>query len=561
MAPGVGPLLRSLEGAPFVRYREILGSHAAGEFTIRVDQVPADPFAESARICLIGGRAAAGLLPEAVRDRHARVGVEDWFARRAVAACAQLGSARPGQTHVRVQEIGSAIVERSACRLGSDTIELRLLVDLPVASGRIRGTECERLFVEDLPRIATRTLLCSSDAARKAREAAQVAADHGMLQRQIVERGLVAFLPDGAWLDEGSTTVRATPQRLEAPASLATHLEREQGGSVRGLAIPAGVTLIVGGAFQGKSALVDALVAAVHPHPPGHAWAGIASHPDAVPIRAEPGRFVQGLDLTAFLDDPPWGMRAACYSTDCASAVVSQAAAVAEALEVGARVLLIDEDRSAPRWLARDGVMQRLVPRPQDSITPFLERARELYEDHGVSSVVATGAIGDFVQVADTVLSVEDGRLNDVTLQARDLAAATRSFRVRESGRAMRLPAPRIPEVAPDADLARLHVGARGRSLRVGSQTISLDMLDPVTEPGQPRTLARWLEEVARRIAEGGTVRDLAFSFDEWIEREGLDALAPPAAYDLTRPRRFELAAVLGRWRALRFRPCPGDGT
>jgi len=547
-------VLRSLDGAPFVRYREILGSHEAGEFTIRVDEVPADPFAEPARIRLVGGRATAGLLPEVAGDRDARVGVEDWFARRAVAACSQLGGARPGQPRVCVQEIGSAIVERSACRVLTDTIELRLLVDLPVAAGRIRGPECARLFVEDLPRIATRTLLCSSDAARKARAAAQFAVDHRTLQLQIVERGLVAFLPDGAWLEEGSDSARGTPRRLEAPTSLALHLEREHGGTVRGLAIPAGVTVIVGGAFQGKSALVDALVASVHPHPAGHAWAGIVTHPDAVPIRTEAGRFVHGLDLAAFLDDPPWGARAACFSSDRASAVVSQAAAVAEALEVGARVLLIDEDRSAARWLARDGVMQRLVPRTRDSITPFLERARELYEEWGVSSVVATGAIGDFLQIADTVLCVEDGRPGDVTLHAREIAAATRAFRLREPGRAMRLPAERIPEAPPDAEISRLRASARGRNLRVGSHTIPLDTIDPIVEPGQARALARWLEAVARRIAEGLTVRDLAVAFDEWVDREGLDGLAPPAAYDLTRPRRFELAAVLGRWRALRFR-------
>ncbi len=552
-------MLRALDGTSISRYREIAGAHALSEFTIHVDRVPAGPFDGPAHVRVGLERAAAGLGPEIAVGTVARVGVEDWLARRAVLASTRLGGARPRQPRLRLQEIGSAIVERSACRITPAAIELRFLVDLPAASGRIRGGECERLLLEDLPRLATAALACSQQSLVQARQAGRIAEQHRDFAVQLAERGLVAFLPDGAALRGEKDGAALTRPALAAPESLAVRLDLA-GGSVRGLGIPAGITVVVGGAFQGKSAFVDALTAGVHAHPLDHAWHGVVTLPGAVTIRQDPGRYVHGVDLSGFLGDAPWGMRAGCFSTERASAVVSQAAAVAEALEVGTRLLLVDEDRSAPRWLARDGRMQRLVPRAMDAITPFLERARELYETWGVSTVLATGAIGDFVDIADTVVRLEAGQPVDRTLEACEIRAATQATRLSEDTPALRRPAPRIPASMAGGTPKAEPRGRSGRSVRVGEHAIPFDAIEPITEAGQLLAIARCLEDLALRLGEERSVCEIVDAFDERLDRDGLDALAPPRAFELSRPRRFEIAAAINRWRALRFTQRPGPG-
>ena len=72
-----------------------------------------------------------------------------------------------------------------------------------------------------------------------------------------------------------------------------------------------------------------------------------------------------------------------------ASGSTSLAAAIMEALEVGATALLLDEDGCATNLLIRDARMQSLVAR--ETITPLIDRVRQLHEQAGVSTVLVVG--------------------------------------------------------------------------------------------------------------------------------------------------------------------------
>ena len=67
-----------------------------------------------------------------------------------------------------------------------------------------------------------------------------------------------------------------------------------------------------------------------------------------------------------------------------------------EALEAGAGVVLLDEDTSATNFMIRDQRMQALVAKPQEPITPFVDRVRELRDRLGVSVVLVMGGSGDY---------------------------------------------------------------------------------------------------------------------------------------------------------------------
>jgi len=565
-------LLQRLDGAPFPKYKQLTGRFTVGDFTLAVDRVPPDPFAGPTKVRLIASRALSGLDAELVETREGRVAVEDWLARRATKTIVQLSGhgepRRPGARPVRVQEIGAAVLERSACRITPQAIELRLMIDLPAAGRRIRGRQAEDLLLTELPRLATASLLFSQRANDQARRAVEIVADHVSIQKELRLRGLVAFVAEGSLLarasgaggDEDAPRRDGQEVAFEAPDPLAVELTLPHAGRIRGLGVPAGVTLIVGGAFHGKSTLLDAVARAVHPHHSGDGRERVASLPEAVTVRAEDGRSVREVDISAFLGELPSGAVARSFTTDKASGSTSQAAAIVEALEVGAKLLLLDEDRCATNFMIRDGRMQRLVRKPDEPITPFLDRVRELYDRFGLSTILVTGGSGDYLEVAHTVIRMKEYRALDATADAREVTAATKSMRFEERCQPMVSPRPRTPRVELIRSEGRpLRFGLRGpRGVRAGEETLEVGVLQQIVETGQARALAETLRHLSRRLEAPVPVRELIDAHDRWLDERGLDRLDPPAAYDLSRPRRFELAAALNRWRALRWKVAEG---
>lgn len=185
------------------------------------------------------------------------------------------------------------------------------------------------------------------------------------------------------------------------------------------------MTLIVGGGYHGKSTLLSALVTGVYDHVAGDGRELVVADPTAVALRAEDGRAITGVDISSFINGLPSGERTTSFSTTNASGSTSQSAALMEALEAGAHTLLIDEDTSATNFMIRDDRMRRLVPADREPITPLVDRARELWRDHGISTVVVAGGSGAFIDIADTVIAMDAYTPHDVTTQAQQLINTT----------------------------------------------------------------------------------------------------------------------------------------
>ncbi len=558
-------LLGRLDGAPYSKYKQLLGMWSLGDFTLKLDRVPPDPYAGPVRIRLCASREISGLPADLAAGRLRRIGTEDCLAREA----GELLESRlkgPGSHDVHPERCGPAMIERSACRVSDADVQLRLFVDLPAHRRRIRGLQAERLIFQTLLPLAKSTLLFSSRRIERARRSAAVVEDHAAMQTELGRRGLVAFVADGSLLaraggeDSGPRRDgREVPFR--PPDGLRVEFSLPHAGRVAGLGVPAGVTLIVGGGFHGKSTLLEALSMGVYPHRPGDGRELVATIPEAVQVRAEDGRPVRCADISSFLGELPSGVRSSGFTTEKASGSTSQASAIVEALEVGARLLLLDEDRCATNFMVRDGRMQRLVPRPAEPIVPFLDRVRDLYDRYGISTVLVTGGSGDYLEVADTVIQMESYLPRDATEDARRIAEQTRSMRLREEVGPLTKPAPREPLADGLADPAGLRIGMRGpQGVRMDRETVDLRALEQITETGQVRTIARLMKMAVQRMGRGKSLMQLIEELECWLDREGIDGLDRPVAYDLSRPRPFELAAALNRWRALRFEPSASEG-
>ena len=558
-------LLRRIDGRGYKAYKDLRGSYRLPAATLDVEHVQGDPFAAPSRVQLRVDADAAAWPEWLTAERSRRIAFADWLARRAATAIAEVvrggrGSGKSGR--VFVDEGRQAVLERTAASADADGVTLRLEVGLPAAGRRVLGREAEGLLLDDLQQLADAVLYANERAADEAVHHVETVENHEALQAALAERGLVAFVADGALLPRESGAserpLGTGGMPFESPPGLRVALPLphpvEGRATVSGMGIPEGVTLIVGGGYHGKSTVLHALGRAVHPHLPGDGRECVATLASAVKVRAEDGRRVAGCDIHGFIDTLPGGRDTHAFESDDASGSTSQAAAIVEAVEAGARLLLLDEDTSATNFMVRDARMQALVSRDHEPITPFVDRVRELYDRLGVSSLLVMGGSGDYFDVADTVIEMRDFRAHEVTAEARRVAAEIETRRRSEVRAPLAAWAPRVP-VAASVDPSR---GRRDEKIDVrdtgeigfGSSRIDLRAVEQLVEPSQLRAIGHALAAARRFMGPGRALPEVLADLEAWLDEEGLRALTTRA--NLARPRPQEIAAALNRLRSLR---------
>ena len=344
------------------------------------------------------------------------------------------------------------------------------------------------------------------------------------------------------------------------------------------MGIKKGITLIVGGGYHGKSTLLKALELGVYDHIAGDGREYVITQPDAVKIRAEDGRSVKRDDISMFVRDLPNGKDTREFYTEDASGSTSQAANVVEAAESGSRLLLIDEDTCATNFMVRDELMQRVVHRDKEPITPFIERARFLLEKEGISCIIVAGSSGSYFHIADSIIQMDHYEPKEITEFAKAEAA---NFPV--------VSAPAREPVLPDyrrcpasggfkeerggADRADARNGARGRyagrdhdrvkikgmgkeAVSLNKETVDLRFVEQLVDPEQVITLGYLLAYAQQNLFNGkDNLQRVIDRLLEQVEKKGLAGVAPgeylPAG--MAMPRRQEIFACFNRYRNLKL--------
>jgi len=376
-----------------------------------------------------------------------------------------------------------------------------------------------------------------------------------------VLNGLVAFLADGAVLPRRSGVddrpLREGAIPFQSPASLHAEFQLPNAGRMAGMGVPVGVTLIVGGGYHGKSTLLNALERGIYNHIPDDGRELVIADEGAVKIRAEDGRAVTGVDISPFIGALPNGADTRQFATGNASGSTSQAANIVEALEAGARVLLVDEDTAATNFMIRDHRMQELIAKEREPITPFIDKVRQLYDEHGVSTVLVMGGSGDYFDVADTVIAMDAYIPHDVTDQARSIAQRYRAERRKEGGDRFGDITPRTPlakSLDPSKGRREVKISTRGvKTILFGTSEINLAAVEGLVDPSQLNAIGQALYYARQRYMDGGrTVPEILDAVMADVDLSGLDVLDRRSVGDLARFRRYELAAALNRLRTLR---------
>lgn len=433
-------LLRSIDRKSYPAYKSLSGAYQFGNFALVIDHVQGDPFASPSSIHVEVAAKDAGF-PAAYWEKNCgRIALEDYLIRQFSAQIEAYnfkakGSGKSGL--ISITRCGQEVLERSACQISQGRVTARFHVGFPAFGRTIDAGGLEKILFEFLPKCVEKSFFYRNLDSRKVEAAVFLAEDQAAVRKLLKEEKLVAFVANGAILPRKSG-VSDLPMKdsvpFVAPASMERKLILPHKGEIKGMAVPQGITLIVGGGYHGKSTLLSALQMGVYDHIAGDGREFVITDDTAVKLRAEEGRAIRSMDISLFINDLPNKKDTKAFSTQDASGSTSQAAGVMESIEAGSGLFLIDEDTSATNFMVRDDFMQQVISREKEPITPFLERAKELYEKAGVSTILVAGSSGAFFYIADRILQMDCYRPVDITERVKSLCKEHKEPRTQAPG-------------------------------------------------------------------------------------------------------------------------------
>ncbi len=550
-------ILKAIDGQVPAEYAKLVGDFDFSRFvlhSLRIDAATGRS-TDTAFVLHVPQMIAgfpAGLFNTPIR----RTALEDFIARMISNAIETNGAgdmlffARPG----------SQILPRSSVVVAADYLEARISIRLPLRDGLIHSDEAIAIFFESLPAIVNQAMIyCNLDEDDLTKFVHSME-DADQIRQGLLKNGLVSFVANGTRLGSVATA-------LQIPEGPAASLPTANSGTLRGLGIPVGITVIVGDPYSGRSDLLNLIGAGIYNHVPGDNGERAITVPDAVQILADRDRPAQCVNITPFVTALP-DKKPAAFTTAAATPAESQMAGTMEAIQSGATVLIYDEATSDPTFLSADSRLSALSPSSAARVSPLSARIRQMADELRLSFVIGVWAgAAEFLSVADTVLVLEEGQIHDVTKKAREQAAGVPRT---AAGRATLPPSHDksrwiIPSsIDPSKGREDAVIEAQGtHRLRFGRHLIRLESVPQLADPAQTTAIGLILNYIKSHfLDESRTVAEVLDLIDHDLSQEGLDVLARELRPDLARPRRFEIAAALNRLDSLRIvshRPTPGD--
>ena len=442
--------IRSLQGKNYGLYKSLADrSWDFGDFVLEFLHVQGDPYAPASRVMIKSSLQMLGFPSEWGSSFERRLALSDFLYRRLSALVREKYPDRDAA--VVFDTAGPEMLVRNALWVDNGELRACLQVRLPGDGRKIQAEAAAEILTMVLPDLVSAALYNSGESKKDGVEPElvehyRVLAERKDILSQLEARNLCAFVPDGAILPRASGLSElpmegAVP--FMAPAEMAVTLVAN-GREIRGMGIPKGITVISGGAFHGKSTLLQALTKAVYPHIPGDGREGIVISESAVRVGVEDGRSVRGTDLSQFVRDLPGGISTKNFTTACASGSTSEAANLMEAMEAGCDVFLIDEDSSAVNFLIRDVRVRKLLGDDREPLIPLTDRIREIKNR---SFILVAGACGDFLDLADNIIVMASYKAECVRINGKNVAAGLNAGTVGETADAVGSAAKIVPNL------------------------------------------------------------------------------------------------------------------
>lgn len=570
--------LRSINRKSYPAYKGLKGLYHFGNYILSIDHVQEDPFASPSHVSIQISHRDAGFPVEYYKDTLTGTTLCDYLTRQFEKQVSQYsfrakGSGKSGL--LTVSHCGQEILSRTACEITEKGITARFFVGFPANGRTINATELEKIFFDFLPVCIQKSFFYSSLNAKELQNYIELAEDQEFIRQTLPAKNLCAFIADGSILPRESG-ISSRPMKASvpftSPDSLRISINLPHKGKITGMGIPKGITLIVGGGYHGKSTLLNALELGVYNHIPGDGREYVITDATAVKLRSEDGRFIKDVDISMFINDLPNKKDTRCFSTLDASGSTSQAAGIVESMEAGSHLFLLDEDTSATNFMVRDAFMQQVIQREKEPITPFLERAEDLYKKAGISTILVAGSSGAFFHIADTIIQMDNYVPKDITASVKKLcsqyplpAVSVTDFQLPHSHRIMSRPAESSKRLRHNsrgdhsdsgaAKPERLKTRISGTDgFSLGRQEIDLRYTEQLIDAEQTAALGLLLKYAVEHLADGRrTLPEIVQFLWKNLSLHGLSFFTEnqKISCGYATPRIQEIYACLNRYRGL----------
>ena len=558
-------LLNRIDHRGYPAYKDTRGMYQFPGYVLSIDHVQGDPFASPSKVSVhVKGKTAA-FPQELYQDTHQRIALQDeltrQFGRRAEQfAFKAKGSGKSGL--ISVSRCCQEVLERTACRIDAATgdVVLRMEIGFPANGRTINARELEKILFDFVPECVKHALFYKNMDANRLRAIIDLAEDQHYIREMLPRMGLCAFVADGSILPRESG-ISPRPMKggvkFRSPEELKVTMELPHRGKITGMGIKKGITLIVGGGYHGKSTLLKALELGVYDHIAGDGREYVITDDTAMKIRAEDGRSIQKTDISMFINDLPNGKDTVRFCTEDASGSTSQAANVVESIEAGSSLLLIDEDTSATNFMIRDELMQRVIHRDMEPITPFIERIRELYDEYGISTIIVAGSSGAYFHIADTIIQMDRYVPKDITVYAKKEAESYPVITGPE-GAAVRPHFKRCPKASPafkGNDRIKMKTLSK-EGVMINKETIDLRYVEQITDSEQVTALGYCMRYAQKHILDGRKdLRQVVEELEKARDKGTLSALCESSSSisSMAMPRKQEIFACFNRYRGLKL--------
>lgn len=557
--------LSSLNNKSYSLYKSISGGYLFKDYILSIDHVQGDPFASPSSIRIIINQNVSRFPSELFNKKYKKIALEDYITRlfyTNIFKFASKGSGSGKSGIIQISKCGQEILERTAVLVDEKEIQVRFKVGFPARGRSILSSELEKILFEYLPKIIDNSLKYDNLDKIEIKSAIDLSEDQHYIRNKLKELNLVAFVANGSNLPRESG-VSDKPLKnsikFKSPSSLQIELDLPNKGKIIGMGIKKGITLIVGGGYHGKSTLLKALELGVYNHIIGDGREYVITDDSAIKIKSEDGRSIKDTDISLFINNLPNGKNTKKFNSENASGSTSQAANIIEGIEADTSLFLIDEDTSATNFMIRDKLMQKLVSKNKEPITPFIDVIEDLYTQLDISTILVVGSCGDYFNVADCVIQMDEYEAKDVTSIAKDISSNFISEERKINQNRISIDFDRkIKKGTISADhKGNVKIKSIGTdSLCINKDIIDLKSLEQIIDAEQVNSLGYIMKFAEDKIINNNkTLQGVVDDIFDFINKNGLINVSSTSYGNgnLSMPRKQEIISCFNRYRNLKL--------
>lgn len=556
--------LKRIDGRGYKAYKDLQDKYDFNDYILSIDHVQGDPFASPSRLRVIINKSQAKFPKELLNEEYKKVAVSDFLTRLFYTNVNKFsekifGSGKSGL--ISISRCTQEILERTSIVINKDNIEARFYVGFPARGRTVLAKELEKILFNVIPNIVANTLVYENINKAKIINRIKLVEDQEYIRTKLKEKDLIAFIANGSILPRESGVsqkplIDSIP--FKSPKTLEVELDLPNRGLVKGMGVKKGITVIVGGGYHGKSTLLNALELGVYNHIEGDGRELVITDNSAMKVRAEDGRSIKNTDISLFIDNLPNGKDTVSFTTENASGSTSQAANIIEAIEAKSKVLLIDEDTSATNFMIRDDLMQKLVSKEKEPITPFIEIVKPLYNQKDISTILVIGSSGDYFDVADYVIQMDNYEVKDVTTEAKSLMRGEINKRIKEKNILIDINLNRkIQKGTIESTYKGVKIKTMGvSSININNENIDLRAVEQIVDNEQLNAIGsimKWIED--NMMIKNLSLEESVNKAYEEINKNGLIFIDKTKGGNgsMSLPRKQEVMATYNRYRNLKI--------